>query len=64
MKKVHFSYGHDETAFLQVRMVFVFSEREYSKLKYNYFTKEHTLLPLHSAELNVAGIIEPHKQKS
>jgi len=45
-------------------MVFVFSEREYSKLKYNYFTKEHTLLPLHSAELNVAGIIEPHKQKS
>lgn len=43
---------------MQVCIVFMFSERGYSKLKYNYFTKKHTLLPLQGEELNVVGIIE------
>lgn len=49
---------------MQICIVFMFSERGGSKLKYNYFTKKHTLLPLQGEELNVVGIIEPQKLKS
>lgn len=52
MRKVHFSYDHDETAFMEFYIIFMFSERGYSKLKHNYFPKKHTLLPLEECPIN------------